>query len=109
MNITLVIENAFSAANSIANAPIYEDKVSNWFVKQGLDQDWLFKMFGQNTLISVLASIGILLSAIVIGKILYWAIGKFVKIYAAKTKTGLDDILVDKLEEYKANTEFLNS
>jgi MscS family membrane protein len=30
---------------------------------------------------------------------LYWAIGKFVKTFAAKTKTGLDDILVDKLEE----------
>lgn len=99
MNLLLVVENAISAADSIAKAIVYDDKVSNWFVEQDLGQDWLFEMLGQNTLISVLASVGILLSAIIIGKVLYWAIGKFVKVYAAKTKTGLDDILVDKLEE----------
>ena len=99
MNLLLLIENIGSAAVSISKEIIYEDKVSNWFADKDLGQDWLFKMLGQNTLISILASVGILLSAILIGKVLYWAIGKFVKVFASKTKTGLDDILVDKLEE----------
>lgn len=99
MNLFPVIENVFNAASNVASAPVYDDKVSNWFVSQGLDQDWLFTMLGRNTLISVIASVVILLSALVIGKIMYWAIGKFVKTFAAKTKTGLDDLLVDKLEE----------
>ncbi|MDG1332663.1 MAG: mechanosensitive ion channel family protein [Crocinitomicaceae bacterium] len=99
MNLLSVIENAGSTFVSAAKTVTYEDNVSKWFAEKDLGQDWLFKMLGQNTLISVLASVGILISAIVIGKILYWAIGKFVKTFAAKTKTGLDDILVDKLEE----------
>ena len=44
-------------------------------------------------------SFGIILGAIMAAKILYWAVGKFVKKAAAKTKSQLDDILVDKLEE----------
>jgi len=37
--------------------------------------------------------------AIVVGKALYWLIGKTVKRLATKTRTRLDDILVDMLEE----------
>jgi MscS family membrane protein len=61
--------------------------------------EWSLTEWGRNSVMSVFISIVIVIAAIVIGKILYWAIGKFVKTLAAKTKTGLDDILVDKLEE----------
>ena len=56
------------------------------------------KFYG-NTVKEWAISFGIILGSIIVAKILYWAIGKFVKRAAAKTKTKLDDILVDKLEE----------
>ncbi len=40
-----------------------------------------------------------IVGAVIVGKILYWLIGKTVKQLAAKTRTRLDDILVDMLEE----------
>ena len=40
-----------------------------------------------------------IVGALVLGKIIYWLIGKTVKRMAAKTRTRLDDILVDMLEE----------
>ena len=67
--------------------------ISNWA------PEWSLTEWGRNSVMSVFISIVIVIAAIVIGKLLYWAIGKFVKTLAAKTKTGLDDILVDKLEE----------
>lgn len=62
-------------------------------------EDFLGQLFYGNTIKNWLISFGIILGAIIIGKILYWAIGKFAKRLTARTKTGLDDILVDKLEE----------
>jgi MscS family membrane protein len=73
------------------------DKVSKW--AQDWAPQWMMDKWGQNTLISIIASVFILVGAIFLGKLLYWTIGKFVKTMAAKTKSGLDDILVDKLEE----------
>ena len=61
--------------------------------------DFLGKAFYGNTIQDWLISCGIILGSIIIGKILYWAIGKYIKKITAKTKTSLDDILVDKLEE----------
>ena len=66
------------------------DWAPDWFV----DTKW-----GYNSVMSLIMSLFIVIAAIIIGKVLYWAIGKFVKTMAAKTKSGLDDILVDKLEE----------
>ncbi|MFT6981243.1 MAG: MscS family membrane protein [Crocinitomicaceae bacterium] len=61
--------------------------------------NWSLEKWGQNSIMSVFMSVGILISALIVGHVLYWAIGTFVKKITAKTKTGLDDILVDKLEE----------
>jgi MscS family membrane protein len=55
--------------------------------------------FYGNTIQDWAISFGIIVAALIIGKILYWIIGKFVKKAAAKTKSRLDDLLVDKLEE----------
>jgi MscS family membrane protein len=75
------------------------DKITRWFDKQDWSFDWFFSWWGQNTTISIIVSILILVGAIVIGKLLYWLIGTFAKSLAARTKSGLDDILIDKLEE----------
>lgn len=61
--------------------------------------DFLNKTFYGNKISEWAISLGILLAAIVIAKICYWAIGKYLKKITAKTKTNLDDLLVDKLEE----------
>jgi len=73
------------------------DKVSKW--AEDWAPQWAMDKWGQNTLVSIITSVLILFGAIILGKLLYWTIGKFVKTLAARTKSGLDDILVDKLEE----------
>lgn len=60
---------------------------------------WSLTKWGQNSIMSLIVSLIIVIGAIIVGKLMYWIIGKFVKTLAAKTKSGLDDILVDKLEE----------
>lgn len=61
--------------------------------------EFLNQTFYGNKISSWAISLGILIGAIIIAKICYWAIGKYVKKITAKTKTNLDDLLVDKLEE----------
>lgn len=60
---------------------------------------FLSQEFYGNSLQNWAISIGIIVASILIAKILYWVIGKYVKAITAKTKSGLDDILVDQLEE----------
>ncbi len=57
------------------------------------------KTFYGNTILQWMTAFAIIIGAIILGKCLYWLIGKTVKKLAAKTKTRLDDILVDMLEE----------
>lgn len=52
-----------------------------------------------NTLQQWGTSLLIILGAIIIGKMMYWFFGNVVKKLISKTKTKLDDILVDMLEE----------
>ncbi len=61
--------------------------------------EWMRDMWGPNSVYDWLVSFAILVGAVIIGKVLYKIIGGVVKSFAAKTKTSLDDILVDKLEE----------
>jgi MscS family membrane protein len=61
--------------------------------------DWMREMWGPNSVYDWMVSLIILAGAVIAAKILYWILGTFVKSLASKTKTGLDDILVDKLEE----------
>ena len=60
--------------------------------------EFLNKTFYGNTISSWAISLGIVVGAIIVAKICYWAIGKYVKKITAKTKSNLDDLLVDKLE-----------
>lgn len=62
-------------------------------------KEFLNQTFYGNKISEWAISLGILVGAIIIAKICYWAIGKYLKKITEKTKTNLDDLLVDKLEE----------
>lgn len=57
------------------------------------------KTYYGNTILEYAISLGIILGAVVAAKILYWISKTVIKKLTARTKTKLDDILVDKLEE----------
>lgn len=57
------------------------------------------KTFYHNTIADWLIAIGIIAGAIILGKIIYWILGKFVKNRTKRTKTKLDDIIIDMFEE----------
>jgi MscS family membrane protein len=99
MNVFSILVAATSKMNNSRPGSEKFDKITRWFDKQDWSFDWFFSWWGQNTTISIIVSILILVGAIVIGKLLYWLIGTFAKSLAARTKSGLDDILIDKLEE----------
>lgn len=61
--------------------------------------EFLDKEFYGNTIQNWAISMGIVIGAVIVAKIIFWIIGKYVKSITAKTKSKLDDILVDKLEE----------
>ena len=61
--------------------------------------EFLDQTFYGNKISAWAISLGIFFGSIVVAKICYWIIGKYVKKLTAKTKTNLDDLLVDKLEE----------
>ncbi|MCB0410493.1 MAG: mechanosensitive ion channel, partial [Flavobacteriales bacterium] len=62
-------------------------------------KEFLAKEFYHNTVGDWFISLLIILGAVIVGKILYWFFGKVVKQLTSKTKTRLDDILVDMIEE----------
>ena len=62
-------------------------------------KEYLYQDFYGNKVQEWLVAFGILIGSIIVAKLLYWVIGKYVKKATAKTKTGLDDLLVDQLEE----------
>ena len=57
------------------------------------------KTFYGNTVYQWFIAAMMIIGALVVGKVLYWLIGKTIKRLAAKTRTRLDDILVDMCEE----------
>ncbi len=57
------------------------------------------KLYYGNTVKQWLIAAGIIVCTVLLAKLLYWAFGNVVKKITAKTKTRIDDILVDMLEE----------
>ena len=57
------------------------------------------KTFYGNTISDWLKASAIIIAALVVGRVLYWLIGRTIKKAAAKTRTHVDDILIDMLEE----------
>jgi MscS family membrane protein len=60
---------------------------------------WYAKTFYGNYVFQWGIAFLYIVGAVVIGRALYWLIGRTIKRLAAKTRTHLDDILVDMLEE----------
>jgi len=61
--------------------------------------DFLQKEFYWNTVGEWLLAFGIVIGSVVLGRLVYWVMGNVVRKLTAKTKTNLDDILIDMLEE----------
>lgn len=80
-------KDPFKIVSEVTDIPTW---VPDWFKENYL---------GANTIYDWCVSAVILFGALVVGKILYKISGGIVKRLASKTKTSLDDILVDKLEE----------
>ncbi len=62
-------------------------------------QDILSRTYYENTLEQWLLALLIIVGSVVVGKALYWIFGRVVRRLTAKTKTRLDDIVVDMIEE----------
>jgi MscS family membrane protein len=61
--------------------------------------EFLQKTFYGNTMLEWAVAFGGVLLSFVVAKVIYWAIGHFVKTLAKRTKNRFDDIVVDMLEE----------
>lgn len=64
-----------------------------------MDNGFWSQEYYYNTITNWAIALGIILGAVVVAKIIYWFSGKIIKKITQKTKTRLDDILVDMLEE----------
>ena len=62
-------------------------------------KEFLAREFYHNTIFDWCITLLIILGAIIAGKILYWFFGNIIKKLTAKTKTKIDDIIVDMIEE----------
>ncbi|MDG1913835.1 MAG: mechanosensitive ion channel family protein [Crocinitomix sp.] len=79
--------------NPSVNAPLIDEVISNESLS------FFDKLYYGNTIEQYLIAFGIILAAIIGGKILYWISKKFISKLTARTKSKLDDIIADKLEE----------
>ncbi len=59
----------------------------------------LSKTFYGNTMFNWLIVLAIIVGAAMVGKIIYWVFGNVIKKITQKTKTRLDDIIIDMIEE----------
>lgn len=61
--------------------------------------EFFAKRFYDNTIGQWLLAGGIIIGSLIVGKLLYWLCARVVKKLAAKSKTNLDDVIVDMVEE----------
>jgi MscS family membrane protein len=61
--------------------------------------DFLDKIYYHNTVLEWSIALGIILGGVIVAKVLYWFTSTVMKKITAKTKTQLDDLLIDKLEK----------
>jgi MscS family membrane protein len=59
---------------------------------------WETEYYG-NTILDYTISLGIILGIVIAAKLLYWLSKNVIKKMTQKTKTNLDDIIVDMVEE----------
>lgn len=63
-----------------------------------MEQFLAYEYYG-NTVLQWVTALGIVLGGFIGGKILYWVFGNIFKKLASKTKTNLDEIIIDMVEE----------
>lgn len=68
------------------------------FAKKRAMEFWETIYYG-NTILDYAISLGIILGAVIAAKLLYWLSKNVIKKITQKTKTNLDDIIVDMVEE----------
>lgn len=61
--------------------------------------DFFARQFYMNTVGDWAISLAIIIGTLVAAKVLYWIFGRILKSFVGRTKTKLDDIIVDMLEE----------
>ncbi|MFT4595707.1 MAG: MscS family membrane protein, partial [Psychroserpens sp.] len=61
--------------------------------------DFLEKDFYWNTVGEWLLALVIILGSVILGRVVFWVLSNVVKKFTAKTKTSIDDIIVDMIEE----------
>lgn len=61
--------------------------------------EFLEKTFYGNTVLQWLTALAIIVAALIVGKALYWVFQNVARKLTAKTKTRLDDIILDMIEE----------
>ena len=62
-------------------------------------EEFLQKTYYGNTVLDWLIALAIVVAALLVVKALYWIFGNIVKQFTKKTKTRLDDIVIDMIEE----------
>ena len=62
-------------------------------------EELLTKTYYGNTALEWLIALAVILAAVVLGKIAYWIFANVARRVTAKTKTSLDDIILDMVEE----------
>lgn len=62
-------------------------------------QEILAQSYYGNSLQNWFIALAIIVLSVMLGKIIYWIFTKFIRLFTAKTKTRLDDIIVDMIEE----------
>lgn len=62
-------------------------------------EDFFAKQFYGNTVTDWTISLVIILGSVILGKVIFWISGRFLKQITAKTKSRLDDIIIDMIEE----------
>ena len=62
-------------------------------------QDIFTQTYYGNTLQSWLFALSIIVLSVVFSKVIYWVTSKFIRMFTAKTKTRMDDIIIDMVEE----------
>ncbi len=61
--------------------------------------DILGQTYYGNTILQWLTALGVIVGAVIVGRLIYWIFGNVVKKFTAKTKTKLDDLIIDMIEE----------
>ena len=62
-------------------------------------QELLIQSYYGNSLKQWLVALVVIVLSIMLGKVLYWAFSKFIRVFTLRSKTQVDDMIIDMVEE----------